>query len=144
MGRPKKNLPRNWREAIAPAVEAGATLADVAHVLDVSVDTVRRWRDEAPEFREALAEGKRVEEKALVNRLHEIAMSDASTAAASAMFLLKTRHGYREGGPAEGEAPRLSITFQMPAALDPLDYARVVNAAPESPQDARLPSRIGE
>lgn len=37
----------------------------------------------------------------------------------AAMFLLKTRHGYREGDQSD-TANKVSITFQMPGAL-PMD-----------------------
>lgn len=54
-----------------------------------------------------------MEHKVLFNALFQQAQKGNTTAA---IFLLKTRHGYREGDQSE-LANRVSINFQLPGAM---------------------------
>ena len=64
-----------------------------------------------------------------------LAMSGNTT---SAMFLLKCRHGYREGDQSE-LANRVSINFQLPGALPLEQFARVIEH--ESDRAEPLPAK---
>ena len=45
----------------------------------------------------------------------------------NAMFLLKSRHGYREGDPGE-QGNRLNIVFNLPGAMTREDFMKTVVA----------------
>jgi hypothetical protein len=81
--------------------------------LGCCLDVLIRWLDKFPELKEAFAEGREIERSALHGKLFEAAMNGAVV---PALFLLKSRHGYREGEQ-EGQANRVSVTFNIPGAL---------------------------
>lgn len=128
-GRPRKHPPPDAARIIRSAAARGYTRRGVAMALSCNEDVLVRWLDEHAELREAFAEGREIERAALHGRLYEAAMRGAVV---PALFLLKARHGYREGEQ-EGQAtPRVNITFNVPAAL-PLDaYNKMVIENDES------------
>jgi hypothetical protein len=120
----------------------GFSVDAIARRLGISPDTFLRWRDDYPELADALAEGRVREHQVLYNTLFQAAQGGNIVAA---MFLLKARHGYREGD--QGElANRVSINFQLPGAL-PLEQFRVIehepNRADALPAQVPPPARRG-
>jgi hypothetical protein len=85
---------------------------------------------EHPELAEAFERGKERER----DELHRILLRDARNGDKpniNAIFLLKARHGYREGD--TGEQPsRLHVTFALPGAMSREDFMRTVVSAQAS------------
>jgi len=124
--------PAGAAERIQSLAATGHSMVGIARGLGVSKDVLARWLDDEPAFAEALARGRASEEFALHNTLYSIAV-DAKEAARDraicAMFLLKARHGYREGDQGVA-ANRVSITFQLPGALTPEQFT--IDHAPKT------------
>jgi hypothetical protein len=119
-GRPRKDPPADAARRIREATARGCNRRGVAMALGCNVDVLVRWLDERAELKEAFDEGREKERAALHGKLYEAAMSGAVV---PALFLLKARHGYREGEQ-EGQANRVSVVFRIPGAL-PLDKYNV-------------------
>lgn len=118
MGRPRKTPPRDCAARIEQAAATGASMVGIAHALRCGSEVLHRWLDEDPELREALKRGREVERAALHGVLYEQAMAGNAIAA---MFLLKARHGYREGDQGE-TANRVVVTFNLPGAMTAQQY----------------------
>ena len=125
----KKGVPPRQPPAAVPTsamVEAlaadGRDMVGVAAAFATSTDTLRRWFEENPDLQEAFKRGREQERYRLHNKLYRSAM-DGNVVAA--MFLLKARHGYREGDQSDA-TNKLAITFQLPAALSPQEFAKVI------------------
>ena len=113
-GRKPKPPPNNAAQRITVLAADGFSIIGVAKGLGTSQDTLRKWFDEYPDLQAAFDLGREQERHALHNKLYRLAMEDGN--ASAAMFLLKARHGYREGD--QGEAGnRVSINFTLPGAL---------------------------
>lgn len=95
----------------------------MARRLGVSVATLKRWMDEDERLAAAYDEGVEEEHQMLVAAL-KARLADSP---AAAMFLLKTRHGYREGDQT-GQANRVQVTFNLPGAASKEQWvqARVI------------------
>ena len=116
-----------------PPADAAATLLELAaggynkkglaYRLGTTVETLNKWLELYPELQQALDEGREREHHALFNALYENATKGGNVTAA--IFLLKARHGYREGDQSE-IANKVSINFQLPGALRLEDFARDV------------------
>ena len=76
----------------------GCSLTTIARALRMNIDTLRLVRQRQPEVDEAYQRGLAVEHDALTRNLRILA--DDGNVVAN-LFLLKTRHGYREGEPLE-------------------------------------------
>lgn len=124
-GRPKKEPPADAAQQIRALAEDGWSLLGIANDLGTSADTLRRWLTEYPELQEQVDLGRENERRALHNMLYRQAMEAGN--ATAAMFLLKARHGYREGDQSE-TTNKVSITFQLPAAL-PMSDLKVIEHA---------------
>lgn len=120
-GRPRKDPPPNAAQRIREATARGCNRRGVAMALGCNVDVLVRWLDEHAELKEAFDDGRENERAALHGKLFEAAMNGAVV---PALFLLKARHGYREGEQ-ESQANRVSVTFNIPGAL-PLDKYMVI------------------
>lgn len=124
MGRPRKQPPVDAAKKIEDFAAQGRGIVAVAVMLGTSRETLRRWMADDPALVEAFERGKEHER----HELHSIMMRDARDGEKpniNAMFLLKTRHGYREGDP--GEQPnRINITFNLPGALSREDFLKTV------------------
>jgi len=121
LGRPRKEPPADAADVIRLATSTGASKIGVAMALGASFDVLARWLDESPELKAAFSEGREKERASLHNVLYEAAMAGAVV---PALFLLKARHGYQEGQQ-EGQANRVSVTFNIPGAM-PLDKFMVI------------------
>lgn len=129
--------PPNAAKLIREAAATGAKLHEMRFVLRCSPDVFERWLREFPELREALGEGREIERKTLHSTLYKTATEGKGRdAILAAMFLLKARHGYREGEePQQGN--RVNITFALPGAK-PLESVEVIDCASTPVQ--RLPN----
>lgn len=112
-GRPRKNPPRNAVELIHDLAADGFSVRGVAARLGTSQDTLRLWFERHPKLQEAFEQGREAERYALHNKAFQMAMEGNISAL---MFLLKARHGYREGDQGD-TANRVSINFTLPGAL---------------------------
>ena len=108
--------PRSAAARIRLWASEGSTVKGIARSLGVSSETLAEWMDRHPALRDAMDEGREAEHKVLHNALFKQAQNGNTTAA---IFLLKTRHGYREGDQT-GAANKVSVTFNIPGPL-PLD-----------------------
>ncbi|MDP1550514.1 MAG: hypothetical protein Q8L97_10200 [Nitrosomonas sp.] len=113
-GRPRKLPPAGAANTIRELASLGHSIVGIAERFNVCDDVLSRWMDEMPELREALNQGREKERHTLHNTLYVQATECGN--ATAAMFLLKSRHGYREGDQGE-TANRVSINFTLPGAL---------------------------
>ena len=118
-GRPAKGPPANAAARIAALAATGHTVVGIAKALKTSNNTLRRWMDEDPMLADAFAQGREVERYRLHNVLYRAATRKGNIVAA--MFLLKARHGYKEGDQSDA-AHKVSINFTLPAALPPEQF----------------------
>lgn len=114
-------------KAIYACAAGGFSVVGVAQALGTSKDTLGRWLDEYPELKEAFDQGREQERYMLHNKLYRLAMEQDN--ASAAMFLLKARHGYREGDQGE-TANRVSINFTLPGAL-PMEQFAAIDVTPQ-------------
>lgn len=129
VGKPRKQPPPDALEVITQATARGASKRGVAMALGVSGDVLNRWLEESDELKEAFELGREKERQTLHSVLYDCAVGgQGKDSLIAAMFLLKARHGYREGDQA-AEANRVSINFQMPGAL-PLAQFQVIENEP--------------
>lgn len=122
MAYPAKKPPENAAETILDLAQMGYSIVGIARNLGVSDKTFNKWMKEYPDLKAALDEGRDIEHNALFNSLYLAATQKNNMAAA--MFLLKTRHGYREGDQKD-LANSVSIEFKLPAAI-PADKYKVI------------------
>ncbi len=115
----KKNPPENAVSIVQEMASRGNEQRSICKALGVSYDTWLRWKDEHPEIKEALDQGRAIEHDLLVGSLLESAVKQKNVTAA--IFLLKTRHGYRENEPLD-QGPKVQINFELPGAVDPKTY----------------------
>lgn len=129
-GKPRKEPPKDALTVIKQATATGASKRGVAMALGAHVETLNKWLDESPELKEAFEQGRETERQTLHNVLYDCAVGgQGKDSLIAAMFLLKARHGYREGEQAT-EANRVSVTFNIPAAM-PLDKFTVIENEPD-------------
>lgn len=134
-GRPRKLAPPDAADVIRKVCATGSNKRGVAMALGCDITVLDRWMDEAPELKQAFDEGREKERQTLHNVLYDAATTGTGKEALiAAMFLLKARHGYQEGAQ-DGQANRVSVTFNIPAA-QPLDKYMVI----ENDTDARTQS----
>lgn len=125
-GRKKKPPPPNIADHVRDLAADGFSIVGIAQRLGTSKDTFSRWLDERPELREAFDQGRETERHALHNLLYRQAVEKGN--ATAAMFLLKARHGYREGDQSE-QGNRVQITFALPGALSMQDFQKLERVA---------------
>ena len=133
--------PANAARRILALAATGHSVVGIARGLNTSNDTFRRWIEEYPALAEALARGRESERFTLHNVLYRAAKRGNIVAA---MFLLKARHGYREGDQSES-ANKVSITFALPGAMKPEEFIKVIEHE-RQPADSDKPlpaARIG-
>jgi len=113
IGRPPKRPPADAAERIRALSADGHSTVAIAQQLGVGRKTLDKWRSEFPELDEAYREGVERERYTLHNVLVEKAKAGNIVAA---MFLLKARHGYREGDQSD-QAGRVNVTIALPGAM---------------------------
>jgi hypothetical protein len=126
VSRVKKLLPKNGLAKITDLASRGHSEKDIARALGMSASTWTRIKDENPEAQDALDAGRSAEHLALYGKLYEKAIGGDIVAL---LFLLKCRHGYRETLDVT-QTNAVQIVFQIPAALAPDEYAKLITKAP--------------
>lgn len=121
-GRKPLSPPANALARIRDLAADGFSKIGVARRLGVARDTFDRWLDENPEMQIAFDEGRECERWALHNLLYRQAMEQGN--ATAAMFLLKARHGYREGDQSD-QAGRVNVTIALPGAMTLQQFASI-------------------
>jgi hypothetical protein len=122
MPTPRKNPPAGAAAEIRTLAATGFGKVGIAAHFGVALQTLDRWIEEDEMMRDCFAAGREDERQSLHNALYRKAMNGDGPAA---MFLLKARHGYREGDQSQ-DANRVSITFNLPGALTANEY-RVID-----------------
>ena len=123
--------PRGTTDKLRRWAAEGSPQKVMARRLGVGVATLKRWLEENEGLQAAYDEG--VEEE------HQLCLQSLRAHMASsptpAIFLLKTRHGYREGDQT-GQANKVQVTFNLPAAAprDEWVSARVIDVEPTAPK----------
>ena len=126
--------PPNWvRDRIYNCAATGWTKRGIARSFDVTPQTFDRWLEDYPSLAEAFQNGRDGERQTLHNVLYTLAVNDKDKVAA--MFLLKARHGYREGDQSE-QANRVAVVFNLPGAMTPEQYKVVEGVANQPKPDA--------
>ncbi|WP_322529314.1 hypothetical protein R5R73_07430 [Salinicola sp. LHM] len=119
----QKKPPKHTADKVLEMSKNGVSIKGIAHGLNISADLFRAWRENYPEIQKALDEGREREHGELHGALMEQARAGNVTAS---IFLLKCRHGYREGD--QGDlANRVSVTFNLPGPQSVEDFTKVVN-----------------
>ena len=121
-----KQPPVNAAAEIEAYAADGFSIVGVAQKLSTSKDTLGRWFDEYPALKESFDRGRERERYTLHNALYRAATEQGNMTAA--MFLLKARHGYREGDQGE-QGNRVLISFTLPRAMPLADFidAKTIN-----------------
>ena len=121
----KKHPKEDAAQIIEQMASEGYSRRNIAKALSVSYELFVAWLDKYPELSEAMQFGKDKEHKELHNALFTAAKGGNITAA---IFLLKTRHGYREGDQSD-TSNKVSITFNLPAAAQNADdYLKTIGS----------------
>lgn len=124
--RPLKNPPAGAVAIILETAATGATKKGVAQALGTSFETFDRWLTENADLREAFEKGREKERATLHNVLYTTATTGSGKEKLiAAMFLLKARHGYREGEQ-EQQGNRVNVTFNIPGAMKPTEFVQEV------------------
>lgn len=127
VGRPRKQPPPDAAGIIKAAAADGFSLVGVAMLLGVDKECLARWLDEDRALKEAFDRGREMERQTLHNKLYRKAVEgDDKDSLIAAMFLLKSRHGYREGAEVADATSRVRIDINLPGALDPGAYAKTI------------------
>jgi hypothetical protein len=136
MPMPRNRPPANAAARIEELAATGWSVVGIARVLGTTQPVLSRWLSESAALAEAFARGRERERYALHNKVFRAAM-DGNVVAA--FFLLKCRHGYREGAEVEHvHDVRLSFTLPAPAA-DVAEYRKLIDVAGVTPQSLAAP-----
>lgn len=127
-GKSEWRVGRRGLKVVEELAARGVAVATIARALHMGKDAFRNVRERQPEVQEALDRGRAREHDALVARLYESAMEGNVVAG---IFLLKARHSYVEGQPVEGGATSVQVNINLPAAMTPEDYRRMVDVTPK-------------
>ncbi|WP_234002283.1 hypothetical protein [Erythrobacter sp. AP23] len=126
-------------EVIETMARGGHPIASIASSLGMSGRVFRECRRRQVEVEEALAAGLGGLEHELV---HSLLAASRKGNVAAAMFLLKTRHGYRENGQTDA-APKVAVQINLPGAMDERAYATMIegegSSGPSPGQGGRGP-----
>ncbi len=126
MGRKKIELKKTDYNKIRRLGARGVSEVDITKALGISYPTWKRLKEEDENALEALEEARREEESELVGVLYEAATIEKNLTAA--MFLLKARHGYKEGAE-QVNANQVNVKITLPGAKDPAAYLEEVENA---------------
>jgi hypothetical protein len=130
----RKEAPVYLAAQVAALASTGFSKLGIARHFQVHLATLNRWLDEDDDAAEAFRQGRESERQALHNLLYKLAIEDKDKV--SAMFLLKARHGYREGDQQE-QANKVSVTFNLPGAMTAEQY-KVIEQVANTKEPKRL------
>ena len=121
----RKKPKANTAQIVEELASQGHSILNISRALKISKELFYVWREQYPEIETALQVGKEKERYDLHNALYQSAMKGNVT---SAIFLLKARHGYREGDQSD-IANKVAITFNLPAPAQSVDdYMKTVGS----------------
>lgn len=110
---------------VAQGMQAqGLPVAFIASVLGVSHTTMKDCVKRQPELADAMAAGAGELEGELVKLLIEQARGGYAPAA---MFLLKSKCGYRETGPPAGGDTAVQVNIQIPAPMPAAEFQAIIS-----------------
>lgn len=136
----QKQPPKDAAAKITAWSQAGYSKRAIAYRFGIHYQTFNRWLEAHEALKDALDEGREREHNALYTKTFELAMAGNIIAC---LFLLKARHGYREGEPLEGQAGnRISINFQLPGALSPELFGKVIEHERAATQSESIPEPL--
>lgn len=116
----RKTPPRKAAAILEELAARGVNKKTLAHALGCSYPLLNVWLEKYPKLQDAIDRGRESEHQKLHGALLDSAIKGNVT---SAIFLLKTRHGYREGDQGD-QANRVSINFQLPGAMKLEDFTK--------------------
>lgn len=105
--------PRGTAEKVERWAAGGSSMKAIARSLGVSSETLRVWMDRHPTIQEAWDAGMEAEHARIHGRMMQ-AIDEGNITAM--IFMMKTRHGYREGDQTS-VANKVSVTFNLPGAM---------------------------
>lgn len=120
---PKKEPGPGDAKQVHRLTAAGHGHASIAAKMGISKLAFQRWLKDHQEIRAAYEAGLAVEEQEILSELRKILKKGNAT---PGIFLLKARHGYREGE-SQIEDNRVQISVQLPASLSPEQYKQVID-----------------
>lgn len=126
-GKSEWRIGRRGLKVVEELAERGVAVATIAKALRMGKDAFMGCRQRQPEVQEALDRGRAKEHDKLVAKLHELAMEGNVTAV---IFALKARHAYREGEAPEGGGTNVQVNINLPSAMTPEEYQRMVDVTP--------------
>jgi hypothetical protein len=115
----RKEAPAYFSAQVAALSSTGFSKLGIARHFGVALQTLNRWLEEDEAAEEAYRQGRESERHALHNMLYRLAIDEKHPA--SAMFLLKARHGYREGDQAD-QSNKVAVIFNLPGAMTADQY----------------------
>lgn len=122
--------PKDAAEKILHWATEAASVKAIARRLGVSLETLNVWMERHPELRDAMDEGREAEHQMLYQSL----LKHLDKSPTPAIFLLKARHGYREGDQTE-TANRVSVTFNLPGAMPISTFMKAGKVIEHDPTD---------
>lgn len=127
-----KALPADVPAKVKHWAADAASMRVISRRLGITENTFRSWMDTFPALRDAYYEGIEEEHQMLLAALKK----QLDKGPVPAIFLLKSRHGYREGDQTE-TINRVSITFDLPGAMPLKAYmkaqpARTIEHKPDA------------
>lgn len=129
MARPFEKLPSGARNHLESMAANGLlSESSAATALGMPLHEFRRVITEHPASKEIWENALAVERDQLLQSMYDSAIGGDTKAAQT---LLAVRHGLSEKQP-KGNSDRVSVVFNLPAALDPSDYLKAVQVKQES------------
>lgn len=138
----QKQPPRDAAAKITAWSQAGYSKRGIAHRFGIHYQTLNRWLEVHEALKDALDAGREREHHALYTKCFDLAMGGPGRQPniLAIFFLLKCRHGYVEGSPVEGQTGnRISINFQLPGALSPEMFGKVIEHERAATQSESIP-----
>jgi len=126
-GKSEWRIGRRGLKVVEELAERGVAVATIAKALRMGKDAFMGCRQRQPEVQEALDRGRAKEHDRLVAKLYELAMEGNVTAV---IFALKARPAYREGEAPEGGSTNVQVNINLPSAMTPEEYKRMVGVTP--------------
>lgn len=112
MGAHRKHPPAGAAKTIEDLAAQGHAKVGIAKRFGVSSSTLSRWCEEEEALQEAFEIGRETERQALHSLIAQAAITN-KPANANAMFLLKTRHGYREQDSPKGVSVDVKVATNV-------------------------------
>lgn len=110
----------------------GFSIVGIAEHFGVGKDQAKSWLEGNPDLQDAFDFGRENERRTLHNKLYRLAMEKDN--APAAMFLLKARHGYREGDQSD-QAGRVNVTIALPGAMTLQQFTSLPKKAKKKDDD---------